>query len=191
MKFIINENQLKLLFENDDDMSDEERKIYCDKSELTDDDMAHYQELVKSATIDNIKILEDDEEDSVLSYVININGESLPKCLVMFQAQIPNEETDLYKRELVQLHIVLDSALQRLGLGTKLYSVYLYQIGNIYSGAGHRHNDRDIIKIYNKLSQNKDFIVWSDNNKLCIGMDGKDDRKDYFAIYKNRLEKFV
>lgn len=188
---LITEDQLDSIVNQDEEMSDDESKIYCGKSELTDDDIKHYQDLVKSACIDNIKILEDDENDSILSYVININGESIPKCLIMFEAQIPNENTDFYRRGLVQLHIVLDTSLQRLGLGTKLYTVYLYKIGNIYSGAGYRHNDKDIQKIYDKLSKNKDFIVWSDANDMCIGMDGKADRKDYFALYKNRLDNFV
>lgn len=188
---LITEDQLDSIVNKDEEMSDDESKIYCDKSELTDDDIKHYQDLVKSANIDNVKILEDDEDGNILSYVININGASIPKCLIMFEAQIPNENTDFYRRGLVQLHIILDTSLQRLGLGTKLYTVYLYKIGNIYSGAGYRHNDRDIPKIYDKLSKNKDFIVWSDTNDICIGMDGKADRKDYFALYKNRLDKFV
>ena len=64
---------------------------------------------------------------------------------------------------MIQVHIILNSGIQRLGLAPKIYKKLIYTFGPIYSGEGRRINKEHIAKVYAKLAQDPDLYVYHDD----------------------------
>ena len=119
----------------------------------------YYQNLVQSATLENIDFIEGNVNGATEDLIVTINGEIIPRALILLMVQAVNIRISAEERTpMIQVHIILNSGIQRLGLAPKIYT-----FGPIYSGEGRRINKEHIAKVYAKLAQDPDLYVYHDD----------------------------
>lgn len=124
----------------------------------------YYQQLVMSATVDNIDFLEGAVNGVTEDLIVTINGEIIPRALILLMVQSVKIRISEQERvPMIQVHIILNEAIQRLGLAPKIYKKLIYTFGAIYSGEGRRINKEHIAKVYAKLAQDPDLYVYHDD----------------------------
>lgn len=124
----------------------------------------YYQNLVQSATLENIDFIEGNVNGATEDLIVTINGEIIPRALILLMAQAVNIRISAEERTpMIQVHIILNSGIQRLGLAPKIYKKLIYTFGPIYSGEGRRINKEHIAKVYAKLAQDPDLYVYHDD----------------------------
>jgi len=124
----------------------------------------YYQNLVQSATVENIDFIEGNVNGVTEDLIVTINGEIIPRALILLMAQAVNIRISAEERTpMIQVHIILNSGIQRLGLAPKIYKKLIYTFGPIYSGEGRRINKEHIAKVYAKLAQDPDLYVYHDD----------------------------
>lgn len=124
----------------------------------------YYQNLVQSATLENIDFIEGNVNGATEDLIVTINGEIIPRALILLMAQSVNIRINTEERTpMIQVHIILNSGIQRLGLAPKIYKKLIYTFGPIYSGEGRRINKEHIAKVYAKLAQDPDLYVYHDD----------------------------
>jgi len=124
----------------------------------------YYQNLVQSATLENIDFIEGNVNGATEDLIVTINGEIIPRALILLMVQAVNIRISAEERTtMIQVHIILNSGIQRLGLAPKIYKKLIYTFGPIYSGEGRRINKEHIAKVYAKLAQDPDLYVYHDD----------------------------
>lgn len=124
----------------------------------------YYQNLVQSATLENIDFIEGNVNGATEDLIVTINGEIIPMALILLMVQAVNIRISAEERTpMIQVHIILNSGIQRLGLAPKIYKKLIYTFGPIYSGEGRRINKEHIAKVYAKLAQDPDLYVYHDD----------------------------
>lgn len=124
----------------------------------------YYQNLVQSATLENIDFIEGNVNGVTEDLIVTINGEIIPRALILLMVQAVNIRISAEERTpMIQVHIILNSGIQRLGLAPKIYKKLIYTFGPIYSGEGRRINKEHIAKVYAKLAQDPDLYVYHDD----------------------------
>ena len=124
----------------------------------------YYQNLVQSATLENIDFIEGNVNGATEDLIVTINGEIIPRALILLMVQALNIRISAEERTpMIQVHIILNSGIQRLGLAPKIYKKLIYTFGPIYSGEGRRINKEHIAKVYAKLAQDPDLYVYHDD----------------------------
>ena len=124
----------------------------------------YYQNLVQSATLENIDFIEGNVNGATEDLIVTINGEIMPRALILLMVQAVNIRISAEERTpMIQVHIILNSGIQRLGLAPKIYKKLIYTFGPIYSGEGRRINKEHIAKVYAKLAQDPDLYVYHDD----------------------------
>lgn len=124
----------------------------------------YYQNLVQSATLENIDFIEGNVNGATEDLIVTINGEIIPRALILLMVQAVNIRISAEeKTPMIQVHIILNSGIQRLGLAPKIYKKLIYTFGPIYSGEGRRINKEHIAKVYEKLAQDPDLYVYHDD----------------------------
>ena len=124
----------------------------------------YYQNLVQSATLENIDFIEGNVNGATEDLIVTINGEIIPRALILLMVQAGNIRISAEERTpIIQVHIILNSSIQRLGLAPKIYKKLIYTFGPIYSGEGRRINKEHIAKVYAKLAQDPDLYVYHDD----------------------------
>ena len=124
----------------------------------------YYQNLVQSATLENIDFIEGNVNGATEDLIVTINGEIIPRALILLMVQAVNIRISAEERTpIIQVHIILNSSIQRLGLAPKIYKKLIYTFGPIYSGEGRRINKEHIAKVYAKLAQDPDLYVYHDD----------------------------
>lgn len=124
----------------------------------------YYQSLVQSATLENIDFIEGNVNGATEDLIVTINGEIIPRALILLMVQAVNIRISAEERTpMIQVHIILNSGIQRLGLAPKIYKKLIYTFGPIYSGEGRRINKEHIAKVYAKLAQDPDLYVYHDD----------------------------
>ena len=124
----------------------------------------YYQNLVQSATLENIDFIEGNVNGATEDLIVTINGEIIPRALILLMVQAVNIRISTEERTpMIQVHIILNSSIQRLGLAPKIYKKLIYTFGPIYSGEGRRINKEHIAKVYAKLAQDPDLYVYHDD----------------------------
>jgi len=124
----------------------------------------YYQQLVQSATVDNIDFLEGNVNGVTEDLIVTINGEIMPRQMILLMAQSVKIRISEEERvPMLQIHIILNEGIQRLGLAPKIYTKLIYEFGAIYSGEGRRINKEHIAKVYAKLAQNPNIYVYHDD----------------------------
>ena len=124
----------------------------------------YYQNLVQSATLENIDFIEGNVNGATEDLIVTINGEIIPRALILLMVQAVNIRISAEERTpMIQVHIILNSGIQRLGLAPKIYKKLIYAFGPIYSGEGRRINKEHIAKVYAKLAQDPDLYVYHDD----------------------------
>ena len=121
----------------------------------------YYQNIVQSATLENIDFIEGNVNGATEDLIVTINGEIIPRALILLMVQAVNIRISAEERTpMIQVHIILNSGIQRLGLAPKIYKKLIYTFGPIYSGEGRRINKEHIAKVYAKLAQDPDLYVY-------------------------------
>ena len=134
----------------------------------------YYQKLVQSATVENIDFLEGNEHGLTEDLIVTINGEIMPRQMILLMAQSVKIRISEEERvPMLQIHIILNDGIQHMGLAPKIYTKLIYEFGAIYSGEGRRINKEHIAKVYEKLAQNPNIYVYHD--EMC-----------YMAMLKQR-----
>lgn len=124
----------------------------------------YYQSLVQSATVENIDFIEGNVNGATEDLIVTINGEIIPRALILLMVQAVNIRISAEERTpMIQVHIILNSGIQKLGLAPKIYKKLIYTFGPIYSGEGRRINKEHIAKVYAKLAQDPDLYVYHDD----------------------------
>ena len=124
----------------------------------------YYQNIVQSATLENIDFIEGNVNGATEDLIVTINGEIIPRALILLMVQAVNIRISAEERTpMIQVHIILNSGIQRLGLAPKIYKKLIYTFGPIYSGEGRRINKEHIAKVYAKLAQDPDLYVYHDD----------------------------
>ena len=124
----------------------------------------YYQNLVQSATLENIDFIEGNVNGATEDLIVTINSEIIPRALILLMVQAVNIRISAEERTpMIQVHIILNSGIQRLGLAPKIYKKLIYTFGPIYSGEGRRINKEHIAKVYAKLAQDPDLYVYHDD----------------------------
>ena len=124
----------------------------------------YYQQLVQSATVENIDFLEGNVNGVTEDLIVTINGEIMPRQMILLMAQSVKIRISPEERvPMLQIHIILNEGIQRLGLAPKIYTKLIYEFGAIYSGEGRRINKEHIAKVYAKLAQDPNIYVYHDD----------------------------
>lgn len=124
----------------------------------------YYQQLVQSATVENIDFLEGNINGITEDLIVTINGEIIPRQMILLMAQTVKIRISEEERvPMLQIHIILNEGIQRLGLAPKIYTKLIYEFGAIYSGEGRRINKEHIAKVYAKLAQDPNIYVYHDD----------------------------
>jgi hypothetical protein len=98
--------------------------------------------------------------------------------LVSLVAYLVGIEVDGKKGKSLNLHISLAKDIQRLGLGTKIYTKMVYEFGSLYSWDATRSNKEHIRKIFERLSHDPKIDVREIHNKKGS--------VDYLAVLKGQ-----
>jgi hypothetical protein len=124
----------------------------------------YYQQLVQSATVENIDFLEGNINGITEDLIVTINGEIIPRQMILLMEQTVKIRISEEERvPMLQIHIILNEGIQRLGLAPKIYTKLIYEFGAIYSGEGRRINKEHIAKVYAKLAQDPNIYVYHDD----------------------------
>jgi len=124
----------------------------------------YYQQLVQSATVENIDFLEGNVNGVTEDLIVTINGEIMPRQMILLMAQSVKIRISPEERvPMLQIHIILNDGIQHMGLAPKIYTKLIYEFGAIYSGEGRRINKEHIAKVYEKLAQNPNIYVYHDD----------------------------
>lgn len=124
----------------------------------------YYQQLVQSATVENIDFIEGNVNGVTEDLIVTINGEIMPRQMILLMAQSVKIRISPEERvPMLQIHIILNEGIQRLGLAPKIYTKLIYEFGAIYSGEGRRINKEHIAKVYAKLAQDPNIYVYHDD----------------------------
>lgn len=124
----------------------------------------YYQKLVQSTTVENIDFLEGNEHGLTEDLIVTINGEIMPRQMILLMAQSVKIRISEEERvPMLQIHIILNDGIQHMGLAPKIYTKLIYEFGAIYSGEGRRINKEHIAKVYAKLAQDPNIYVYHDD----------------------------
>ena len=124
----------------------------------------YYQQLIQAATVENIDFIEGNVNGVTEDLIVTINGEIIPRAIILLMVQSVKIRINPQERvPMIQVHIILNEAVQRLGLAPKIYKKLIYTFGAIYSGEGRRINKEHIAKVYAKLAQDPDLYVHHDD----------------------------
>lgn len=151
---------------NDDDVieEDEDTDVMGQYEAQPTKPMEYYQQLVQNATVESIGFLEGNVNGVTKDLIVTINGEIIPRTLILLMTQIVKIRISEDERvPMTQVHIILNENIQRLGLAPKIYKKLIYTFGVIYSGEGRRINKEHIAKVYEKLAQDPSLYVYHDD----------------------------
>ena len=124
----------------------------------------YYQQLVQNATVENIDFFEGNINGITEDLIVTINGEIVPRALILLMVQsVKIRISETQRVPMIQVHIILNNDIQRLGLAPKIYKKLIYTFGAIYSGEGRRINKEHIAKVYAKLAQDPSLYVYHDD----------------------------
>lgn len=124
----------------------------------------YYQQLIQAATVENIDFIEGNVNGVTEDLIVTINGEIIPRAIILLMVQSVKIRINPQERvPMIQVHIILNEAVQRLGLAPKIYKKLIYTFGAIYSGEGRRINKEHIAKVYAKLAQDPELYVYHDD----------------------------
>lgn len=156
-------------------------------SEEEGDTQTNYQELLTSATVENIDFIEGDESEYGEEVFLSINGTQIPREIVNLTFRPVYKRFPRGKMQLLNIDIILDPSTRGQGLGTKIYAKAVREFGAICSRFSTRHNDDGIRGIFTKLQNFGDIYVAEDTYKNLEG----ETICDYYAILKSQLDEYM
>jgi hypothetical protein len=135
------------------------------------------KEILRKTTINDIEIIDLGGTDSIANLKILIkNDEEISKG-ISFNIQI-------IKDMFYQPHISLTDSLKGYGLVEKIYTKFIMEFGNLYSGKGRRLNPI-MDNIWDKFSKNNNFTCLSNNiANICV-FKGSENHDELINIFNN------
>lgn len=145
------------------------------------------ENLLSTASVDNIDFIEGEEDGYGEKVHLSINGIEVPQELVNLNFRVIRKRFPSGRKQLLNIDIILDSKLRGMGLGTKIYAKAVKEFGAICSRFSTRHNDDGIRGIFRNLQSFEDIYVAEDTYENLEG----ETINDYYAILKSELNKYM
>ena len=150
------------------------------------EDQNNFEQILQTATLDNIDFIEGEENEYGEEVFISVNGIQIPKEIVNLTFRPIYKRFPKGKMQLLNIDIILDPSTRGKGLGTMIYAKAVREFGAICSRFSTRHNDDGIRGIFSKLNGFGDIYAWSDEYQNLEG----ETISDYYAILKSELDNY-
>lgn len=151
------------------------------------EDPNNFEQILQTATLDNIDFIEGEENEYGEEVFLSVNGIQIPKEIVNLTFRPIYKRFPKGKMQLLNIDIILDPSTRGKGLGTMIYAKAVREFGAICSRFSTRHNDDGIRGIFSKLNGFGDIYAWSDEYQNLEG----ETISDYYAILKSQLEEYM
>jgi hypothetical protein len=151
------------------------------------EDPNNFEQILVTATVDNIDFIEGEIDDYGESVTISVDGVEIPKELVDLEFRPIYKRFPTGKQQLLNIDIILSPSIRGMGLGTKIYAKAVREFGAICSRFSTRHNDNGIRGIFSKLNSFGDIYAAEDKYENIEG----ETINDYYAILKSQLEEYM
>ena len=151
------------------------------------EDSNNFEQILTTATVDNIDFIEGEENTYGETVYLSVDGIQIPQELVNLEFRPINKRFPKGKKQLLNIDIILSPSLRGMGLGTKIYAKAVREFGAICSRFSTRHNDNGIRGIFSKLNSFGDIYAAEDKYENLEG----ETINDYYAILKSQLEEYM
>ena len=151
------------------------------------EDPNNFEQILTTATVDNIDFIEGEESTYGETVYLSVDGIQIPQELVNLEFRPINKRFPKGKKQLLNIDIILSPSLRGMGLGTKIYAKAVREFGAICSRFSTRHNDNGIRGIFSKLNSFGDIYAAEDKYENLEG----ETINDYYAILKSQLEEYM
>ena len=151
------------------------------------EDPNNFEQILATATVDNIDFIEGEESTYGETVYLSVDGIQIPQELVNLEFRPINKRFPKGRKQLLNIDIILSPSLRGMGLGTKIYVKAVREFGAICSRFSTRHNDDGIRGIFSKLQTFGDIYVAEDKYENLEG----ETINDYYAILKSQIEKYM
>ena len=158
-----------------------------DVIEEDDEDSNDMENILSTATVDNIDFIEGESDGYGEKVYLSVDGVEIPNDLVNLNFRVVNKRFPKGKKQILNIDIILHPKLRGMGLGTKIYAKAVREFGIICSRFSTRHNDAGIRGIFSKLQTFGDIYADEDVYKNLEG----EIINDYYAILKTELDKYM
>lgn len=143
-------------------------------------------DVLSTATVENIDFVEGHESEYEEEVFLSINGVQVPREIVNLTFRPIYKRFPKGKKQLLNIDIILDQSARGQGLGTKIYAKAVKEFGAICSRFSTRHNDNGIRGIFAKLAEFEDICTFEDTYQNPEG----ETISDYYAILKSQLNNY-
>lgn len=150
------------------------------------EDPNNFEQILQTATLDNIDFIEGEEHEYGETVYLSVDGIQIPQELVNLEFRPIYKRFPTGKHQIFNIDIILDPSLRGQGLGTKIYAKAVKEFGIICSRFSTRHNDDGIRAIFSKLNGFGDIEAFEDSYQNIEG----ETINDYYAILKTEKEKY-
>ena len=147
----------------------------------------NFQQILATATVDNIDFIEGEMDDYGESITISVDGIEIPNELVDLEFRPIYKRFPKGRKQLLNIDIILSPSIRGMGLGTKIYAKAVREFGAICSRFSTRHNDSGIRGIFSKLNSFGDIYAAEDKYENLEG----EIINDYYAILKSQIEEYM
>jgi hypothetical protein len=151
------------------------------------EDPNNFEQILVTATVDNIDFIEGEESTYGETVYLSVDGIQIPQELVNLEFRPINKRFPKGRKQLLNIDIILSPSLRGIGLGTKIYAKAVREFGAICSRFSTRHNDNGIRGIFSKLNSFGDIYAAEDKYENLEG----ETINDYYAILKSQLEEYM
>jgi hypothetical protein len=151
------------------------------------EDPNNFEQILVTATVDNIDFIEGEESTYGETVYLSVDGIQIPQELVNLEFRPINKRFPKGRKQLLNIDIILSPSLRGMGLGTKIYAKAVREFGAICSRFSTRHNDNGIRGIFSKLNSFGDIYAAEDKYENIEG----ETINDYYAILKSQLEEYM
>ena len=151
------------------------------------EDSNNFEQILTTATVDNIDFIEGEENTYGETVYLSVDGIQIPQELVNLEFRPINKRFPKGKKQLLNIDIILSPSLRGMGLGTKIYAKAVREFGAICSRFSTRHNDNGIRGIFSKLNSFGDIYAAEDKYENLEG----ETINDYYAILKSQIEEYI
>jgi hypothetical protein len=151
------------------------------------EDPNNFEQILATATVDNIDFIEGEESTYGETVYLSVDGIQIPQELVNLEFRPINKRFPKGRKQLLNIDIILSPSLRGMGLGTKIYAKAVREFGAICSRFSTRHNDAGIRGIFSKLQSFGDIYAAEDKYQNIEG----ETINDYYAILKSQIEEYM
>jgi hypothetical protein len=151
------------------------------------EDPNNFEQILATATVDNIDFIEGEESTYGETVYLSVDGIQIPQELVNLEFRPIYKRFPKGRKQLLNIDIILSPSIRGMGLGTKIYAKAVREFGAICSRFSTRHNDNGIRGIFSKLNSFGDIYAAEDKYQNIEG----ETINDYYAILKSQIEEYM